>query len=40
MLGGVFGRTKGIAPGCEVSLRYRKKVEAWINNEYIFDTGE
>jgi hypothetical protein len=22
MLGGVFGRTNGIAPGCEVSLRY------------------
>lgn len=41
MLGGVFGRTNGIAPGYEVSLRYRKKVEASINNEYVFDmTGK
>jgi hypothetical protein len=38
MLGGVFGQTKGIAPGCEMSLSYRKKVEASINNEYVFDT--
>jgi hypothetical protein len=38
MLGGVFGRTNGIAPGCEVSLSYRKKVEASISNEYVFDT--
>jgi hypothetical protein len=38
MLGGVFGRNNGIAPGCEVSLGYRKKVEASINNEYVFDT--
>ena len=26
MLGGVFGRTNGIAPGCEALLSYRKKV--------------
>ena len=38
MLGGVFGRTNGIALGCEVLLSYRKKVEASINNEYVFDT--
>ena len=24
MLGGVFGRTNGIAPGCEASLTYKK----------------
>jgi hypothetical protein len=38
MIGGVFGRTTGIAPGCEVSLNYKKKIEASINNEYVFDT--
>jgi hypothetical protein len=37
MMGGVFGRTNGIAPGCEVTLRY-KKIEASISNEYVFDT--
>jgi hypothetical protein len=37
MIGGVFGRTNGIAPGCEASLTY-KKVELSISNEYIFDT--
>jgi hypothetical protein len=39
MLGGVFGRTTGIAPGCEVSLNYRKKVDASISTEYVFDTA-
>jgi hypothetical protein len=38
MIGGVFGRTNGIAPGCEASLTY-KRVEASISNEYVFDTG-
>jgi hypothetical protein len=38
MIGGIFGRTNGIAPGCEASLTY-KKIEASISNEYIFDTG-
>ncbi len=38
MIGGVFGRTNGIAPGCEASLTY-KKVELSISNEYVFDTG-
>ena len=37
MIGGVFGRTTGIAPGCEASLVY-KKVELTISNEYVFDT--
>ncbi len=37
MIGGVFGRTNGIAPGCEASLTY-KKVELSISNEYVFDT--
>lgn len=38
MIGGVFGRTTGIAPGCESSLTY-KKVSLSISNEYVFDTG-
>jgi len=38
MIGGVFGRKNGIAPGCEASLNYRNKVEVSINNEYVFDT--
>jgi len=38
MIGGVFGRTTGIAPGCEASLTY-KKFELYIANEYVFDTG-
>ena len=38
MIGGVFGRTNGIALGTEVSLNYRKKIEASITNEYVFDT--
>ena len=37
MIGGVFGRTNGIAPGCEASLTW-KKLELSINNEYVFDT--
>jgi hypothetical protein len=37
MIGGVFGRTNGIAPGCEASLTY-KKIELSITNEYVFDT--
>ena len=35
MIGGVFGRLNGIAPGCEASLSYRKKVELSITNEYV-----
>lgn len=37
MIGGVFGRTTGIAPGFEASLEY-KKVKASLSNEYVFDT--
>ena len=37
MIGGVFGRTTGIAPGCEASLSY-KKIQLSVSNEYIFDT--
>jgi len=38
MIGGVFGRTTGIAPGLEVSLNYKRKIEASLTNEYVFDT--
>ena len=38
MLGGIFGRTTGVAPGCEASLTY-KKIELSVSNEYVFDTG-
>ena len=38
MVGGVFGRTTGVAPGCDASLTY-KKLEFSISNEYVFDTG-
>lgn len=37
MIGGVFGDTTGIAPGCEFSLTY-KKAEFSSSNEYVFDT--
>lgn len=37
MIGGVFGRTNGIAPGCEASLTW-KNLTFSIDNEYIFDT--
>jgi hypothetical protein len=37
MIGGVFGRTTGIGPGCEASLSY-KQVQLSISNEYVFDT--
>jgi hypothetical protein len=39
MIGGVFGRTTGIAPGCELSLTY-KKLEFSSSSEYVFDTGD
>jgi hypothetical protein len=38
MIGGVFGRTNGIAPGCEASLTY-KTISLSVSNEYVFDTG-
>lgn len=31
MVGGVFGRTNGVAPGCEASLTY-KKLGFWVSN--------
>ena len=37
MIGGVFGRTQGIAPGCEAAFNW-KKLNASISNEYVFDT--
>jgi hypothetical protein len=37
MVGGIFGQTNGIAPGCEASVTY-KKIELSISNEYVFDT--
>ncbi len=37
MIGGVFGRTNGVAPGCEASLTY-KKLQVSISNEYVFAT--
>jgi hypothetical protein len=39
MVGGVFGRTTGIAPGSEASVTYRK-LNFWVSNEYVFDTGD
>ena len=38
MIGGVFGRTTGIAPGCEFSLTY-KKLSFSSSNEFVFDTS-
>jgi hypothetical protein len=38
MIGGVFGRTNGVAPGCVASLTY-KKLQASISNEFVFATG-
>ena len=37
MIGGIFGRSNGIAPGGEASLTY-KRIQASISNEYVFDT--
>jgi len=39
MIGGVFGRTTGVAPGYEVSLSY-KKLELSGQGEYVFDTRD
>jgi hypothetical protein len=36
MIGGVFGRTTGFAPGFEASLTYNK-VQLSFSNEYVFD---
>ena len=37
MIGGVFGRTNGIAPGCEASIAW-KLLSISLSNEYLFDT--
>ncbi len=39
MVGGVFGRTNGVAPGLEASLTYQK-LNFWVSNEYVFDIGD
>jgi len=39
MLGGVFGRTTGIAPGAEVTLDWWK-LELYGEGEYVFDTDD
>jgi hypothetical protein len=38
MVGGIFGDTNGIAPGCEFSLTY-KKLQFSSSSEYVFDTS-
>lgn len=37
MIGGLFGRAQGIAPGCEAELNW-KRLNFSISNEYVFDT--
>jgi hypothetical protein len=39
MLGGVFGDTTGVAPGCKLSLSYWK-LEFWSEGEFVFDTRD
>ena len=39
MMGGVFGRTNGIAPGGKGSLSWWK-LEAYSEGEYVFDLGD
>jgi hypothetical protein len=39
MIGVAFGRTNGVAPGCEAALTY-KKLQASISNEFVFATGK
>ena len=39
MLGAVFGNTKGVAPGCELALSY-KKVELSSEAEYVYDPSD
>ena len=38
MIGGVFGKVNGIAPGLEFTATYQK-VQLYSANEYIFDTN-
>jgi len=37
MIGGIFGSTTGVAPGCEFSLTWRK-LNFSLDNEYVFNT--
>ena len=37
--GGVFGDTRGVAPGLEITLSY-KKLELYTEGEYLFDTDD
>jgi hypothetical protein len=39
MIGGLFGRTNGIAPGYEVTLDF-EKFELYSEGEYVFDVNE
>jgi hypothetical protein len=39
MVGGVFGRTEGLAPGYKGTLAWRK-LELYSEGEYVFDTDE
>jgi hypothetical protein len=39
MIGGIFGRTNGVAPGLEASVTYRK-LNFWVSNEYVFDASD
>jgi hypothetical protein len=39
MLGGVFGASNGVAPGCRGSLAYWK-LELYSEGEYLFDLGD
>jgi hypothetical protein len=36
MIGGIAGRTDGVAPGCELNISYRRFELAFVN-EYVFD---
>lgn len=39
IVGGVFGKTTGIAPGYELTLSWRS-LQLYSEGEYVFDTGE
>jgi hypothetical protein len=39
MIGAVFGQTRGVAPGYEVSVSWRN-IELYSEGEYVFDTGD
>jgi len=39
MVGGIFGKTNGYAPGYEFTLSWRK-LQLYSEGEYVFDTGD